>query len=463
MQKHKNLNHVMEFGNHFKNKVCLKSQMSKGSILMNIRFLSLMFLIGFGSASCQQSSQKIIKEKALQGDAESQFLLGEMYCVDKDTLQAATWLKKSLEQGFDVKGHYDKNEISNKANIFLQIGDFFVGKNDTQEALYWLRKSANLENVGAQLALGISSVMGIVGEADNDIALYWLERAISNPDFENSNRKDIEDFIEKLRNSGCDSSRGNAKDILSQNSSNIVDFIDFSYDKETKILTIKGKGKMPDYKYKEKPWEIYKGEIQKVIIEDGITYISENSFWGHSNITSVTIPNTVISIGGLAFEHTKLMSVFIPASVIYIGHIAFTCEIAVSENNPYLSSENGVLFDKKKEKLYSYPKNSLVKYYAIPNTVQEIEAMAFVSIQNLTSVKIPASVKKIGKFAFTGGGELTEIIVEWNKPLILDGDGGINIPKSFGLKNCTLKVPRGTKFAYQAANEWKDFGTIIEY
>ena len=464
MRKHENLNRVMELGNHFKNRACLKSQMSWGNILMTIGFLSLMFLIGFSFVSCQQLSQKI-KEKALQGDAESQFLLGEMYCVDKDTLEGATWIKKSLEQGFDVEKHYDKNEISKKTEMFLKFGEFFTRKNDMQETMYWLRLAANLENTGAQITMGVVLRLGIGGEKDNDLALYWLERAINKPDLESAVRNELEDFIEEIKNSGGNSSFGKVKILLSQNSNNSENFIDFSFDKETKTLTVKGKGKMPNYGYKEKPWEIYKNDIQNVIIEEGITYISENCFWGHSNITSVTIPNTVICIGKLAFEHTKLTSVFIPASVIYLDH-SFTCEIEVSENNPYLSSENGVLFDKKKEILYNYPKNSPVKYYIIPNTVQEINAMAFVSIQHLTSVRIPASVKRIGKFAFIGGiskDEITEIIVEWDKPLVIDGDGNINIPKTFGFTNCTLKVPRGTKSAYQTAYEWKDFSKIIEY
>jgi len=456
------LNSVMETGDHSKNGASLKSQMSRGNIWMT-GILSLMFLIGFSVVSCQ-SSQKKEEEKALRMDDYFRSIAAQRNNNSKgiDTLQIATALKELYkEQGIDVK-EYDKNEISSLANVFLQFGGFFARNNDMQESMYWIRESANLENVEAQLTFGICSGMGIGGEADNDIALYWLERAISNLDFENSKRKDLEDFMEKLRDSGSNSSLGRAKDALSQNTSN--DFIDFSYDKETKTLTVKGKGKIPDYKYGEKPWDIYKDDIQKVIIEEGITYISENCFGHHNNITSVTIPNTVISIGSLAFNQTKLMSVFIPASVIYIGHGAFSCEITVSENSLYLNSENGVLFDRKKEKLYNYPKNSPVKYYVIPNTVQEIEAMAFSSVKNLTSVKIPASVKRIGKFAFVGfESDLKEIIVEWNQPLIIHGDGNINIPKTFALTNCTLKVPRGTKSAYEKAYEWKDFSSIIEY
>jgi len=49
------------------------------------------------------------------------------------------------------------------------------------------------------------------------------------------------------------------------------------------------------------------------------------SIWGFSNqgITSIAIPDSVISIGSLAFENNQLTSITIPNSVTFIGERAF--------------------------------------------------------------------------------------------------------------------------------------------
>lgn len=90
----------------------------------------------------------------------------------------------------------------------------------------------------------------------------------------------------------------------------------------TETLTISGSGAMYNYdQYSNTaPWSC---DVKTVVIEDGITTIGDNAFYGCYNLTSVTIPNGITRIGEYAFAGSNLTTVTIPASVTEIGGLAF--------------------------------------------------------------------------------------------------------------------------------------------
>lgn len=94
------------------------------------------------------------------------------------------------------------------------------------------------------------------------------------------------------------------------------------------------------------------------------------------NLTSIEIPDSVISIGNSAFAGTSLVSITIPDSVISIGESAFMwctdlknitienpkCEIADSQETIYtMADQNGNYFFKGT--IYGY-ENSTAQEYA---------------------------------------------------------------------------------------------------
>ena len=68
----------------------------------------------------------------------------------------------------------------------------------------------------------------------------------------------------------------------------------------------------------------YSGDIviPSSFMKEGVQYtvtsIGDGSFWSCSELTSITIPNSVTSIGGGAFAHSGLTSITIPNSVTSI-------------------------------------------------------------------------------------------------------------------------------------------------
>ena len=152
-------------------------------------------------------------------------------------------------------------------------------------------------------------------------------------------------------------------------------------------------------------------------IEDYLAYTVNN---GKATITKcdwaitgdAVIPDTlggypVVALGDNAFENcVSLNSITLPDSVQSVGYRAlWGCDsmtgIFVSENNPYLSSdEKGVLFNKDKTLLIQAP-GALTGSYAIPQGVKEIGASAFEYCRQLTELTIPEGVQTIGDRAFT--------------------------------------------------------------
>ena len=68
-------------------------------------------------------------------------------------------------------------------------------------------------------------------------------------------------------------------------------------------LTITGSGDMPDYASRsDVPWWNQSSYIKTLVIGDGVTRIGWYAFSDCSGLTSLTIPNSVKSIGSNAFD-----------------------------------------------------------------------------------------------------------------------------------------------------------------
>ena len=195
---------------------------------------------------------------------------------------------------------------------------------------------------------------------------------------------------------------------------------------ENGTLTISGEGPMEDYKIyylnddlEEKstaPWNSYRSDIERIVVETGVTTISRNAFSDCNNLTSVTIPDSVTMIGDDAFYGCiNLTGVTIPDSVTEIGTWAFCgCENLESIELPdsVTTIGDGAFID-------CYNLTSV----EIPNSVTTIGSEAFINCWDLTSIDIPNSVTMIGEAAFGGCSNLQSINVETGNQDYISIDG----------------------------------------
>ena len=146
-----------------------------------------------------------------------------------------------------------------------------------------------------------------------------------------------------------------------------------------------------------------------------VTSIGDEAFYSCSSLTSITISNSVTSIGEWAFAQCGLTNVTIGNSVTSIGNSAFfSCtnltSVTIGTNVTSIGDD-------------AFYSCSSLGSLTIPDTVTNIGDYAFSNCTNLTSVTIPGSVMNIGEAAFADCSSLAAITVDTNSPAYSSVDG----------------------------------------
>ena len=144
--------------------------------------------------------------------------------------------------------------------------------------------------------------------------------------------------------------------------------------------------------------------LQSVTIPDSVTSIDESAFSWCTSLQSVIIPDSVTSIGDRAFWGcTSLQSVIIPDSVTSIGNKAFSdCKSLQSVTIP--DSVTSISDS-------AFSGCSSLQSVTIPDSVTSIGRRAFSKCSSLQSVTIPDSVTSIGRWAFLKCSSLQSVTI----------------------------------------------------
>lgn len=160
------------------------------------------------------------------------------------------------------------------------------------------------------------------------------------------------------------------------------------------------------------------------VIPYGIISIDDSAF-ASCPIAEISIPESVESIRMYAFYNcSNLTKLHIPANVWLIDDLAFyglssVTEITVNPRNAFYTASGNCLIDKGEKKLLVGCKNSVIpdngsvtqisstafrgtgiERLVIPFGVTELPSYIFYEVTSLTDITIPASVTRIGAYAF---------------------------------------------------------------
>ena len=224
----------------------------------------------------------------------------------------------------------------------------------------------------------------------------------------------------------------------------------------------------------------YKGDSPtgELTIAEGTLGIADAAF-NNCEITSVTIPNSVTSIGGTAFGGcTSLASITIGTGVTHIGLYAFyntewynsqAASILYLDNwcigykgEGNMTIENLVIQDGTigiaSYAFYDGGENTSIKSVTIPNSVINIDEFAFAFCTGITDVTIGSNAENIEDEAFRFCENITSIQIFSNTPPTLGND----VFPETAYNTATVWVPIGASGSYRNNSQWRRFTNIRE-
>jgi len=100
-----------------------------------------------------------------------------------------------------------------------------------------------------------------------------------------------------------------------------------------------------------------------------------------------------------------------------------------------------------------------VSSMVVPENIKVLNWYVLSNCPELTSVELPSTLTIMDFYVLSSDPKLKTVTCKAANPPVIDG----NAFKSTPIASARLIVPAGSKALYQAAEGWKDFGTIVEY
>ncbi len=162
---------------------------------------------------------------------------------------------------------------------------------------------------------------------------------------------------------------------------------------------------------------LYETSVENVIINEGITYISDWAFGYCDELTGITIPDDVSEIGRYAFAGSGIQNVTLPQGISSIKDGTFSgCSSLANVTIPDSVTSIGQ---------WSFQSCHSLAKISIPESVTSIGEMAFQQCLSLTSAVIPEGITSLGVSIFGWCSNLAkfegEFASEDGRCLVVDG------------------------------------------
>lgn len=155
--------------------------------------------------------------------------------------------------------------------------------------------------------------------------------------------------------------------------------------------------------------------LVKVTLPDGLREIDFSAFNNCINLQKVEIPQSVRTIGSGAFSGCQsLHTVSFPAKLNTLGSGVFAgctalANVNIDSGNESFVCQDGVIYSKDYSTIYMYLPGRTRSVYDFPASVNRIGEYAFWGSDKLTDVNVSKGVKKIPEYAFSNCKSLNSV------------------------------------------------------
>src|SRR5574344_89531 len=192
-------------------------------------------------------------------------------------------------------------------------------------------------------------------------------------------------------------------------------------------------------------------DITTITLPNSITSLGDDCFGSCSNLTSIILPNRIISLGNGCFSSCGLTSITFPNSITSLGNGCFNC----------CSNLTSIILPNSITSLgYNcFGLCTNLTSITLPNSITSLGNSCFDSCTNLTSITLPNSITSLGNGCFKNCSNLFKVTCQWDNlnNVSTESNAFDNI-----FSEAKLYVPTGTTAIYKAKAPWSNFKYIVE-
>ena len=189
---------------------------------------------------------------------------------------------------------------------------------------------------------------------------------------------------------------------------------------------------------------VYASPLHSVSLPNTILSIGDYAFSDNINLTEVVLPEQLLEIGRYAFSYTSIKDIRFPSSLTSIGESAFSrtklCSIALPDNMEDIPP-------------YCFYDCDSLKSIQLPKRLRSIDYCAFEGCRALTNFTIPPSVVKISPSIIWGCSNISKLTI---------GKGLNGLPFSHSLYNGYVYGASSLETHYERGEETSYFSNKLD-
>ena len=190
--------------------------------------------------------------------------------------------------------------------------------------------------------------------------------------------------------------------------------------------------------------------LESIELNEGLEVLGTFAFYGASNLTDITIPDSIKYVGYRAFENTGWLSNQ-PNGPLYVGKVLYTYKGTMPANTTFVVKDGTQAIAD-----WALKDQSNLVGIEIPDSVTSIGYEAFYNDGNLADITLPKNLTHLGYQAFSYCNSISELTIPKSLKMLPCLSGST-------LSNLKLKFEEGSQLEILACYALANLGNQIVY